>query len=426
MNISRFILLFSLFGLLAPSYSVYAQEVYTTKVNTNMINTLQIKVEGLLISDPVIELNGRDRIEINFDMMEHNYNRFTYSIIHCDADWKQSILSPIEYLNGFQGLPIDDFANSIATITNYTNFRLFLPNDDIQFKVSGNYVVCVHDENQPDKTLFTACFSVAEPMISIGATVSSNTMIDTNKEHQQVGFTINHRNLPITYPQTDLKIFVSQNNRRDNMVTNLKPTTITTNQIVYEYNRDLIFEAGNEYRRIEFLSTKYNGMGVQDIQYHNPYYHVVLAPDQVRSNQTYRYDQDQNGHFFIRCSGCSDPDTEAEYSIVHFALETKPFPEGVVYLSSDIYNKVLDEKSKMGYNRETGCYEKSILLKQGNYNYQYLFVPNTESKGRTGLLEGNYSQTENQYSIFVYFRPIGARYDRLIGVATIKNEMKVL
>lgn len=413
------ILLFSIFTL-------QAQETYNTSVNTNMINSLQVKVEGELISIPVIKMNSDERIEINFDLMDHNFNRFVYSVTHCDADWKQSSLSPLEYMNGFQGLPVEDFANSIATTTNYTNFRLLLPNDDVQFRVSGNYAVRIYDEDEPTKTLLTACFSIVEPMISIGTSVSSNTMIDTNREHQQVSFTINHRSLPIAYPQTDLKIFVQQNNRKDNMVTNLKPTTITNGQLAYDFNRDLIFPAGNEYRRFEFLSNRYNGMGVETMEYHNPYYHVVLHTDHPRANQTYRYDQDQNGRFFIRCSSCNDPDTEAEYNIVHFALETKPYPGGVVYLLSDIFSNRLNEKSKMGYNRETGCYELNLLLKQGNYNYQYVYVPNTERKAQTAPFEGNYYQTENQYTVYVYFRPIGTRYDRLIGVSTVKNDINVL
>jgi len=402
-----------------------AQEKFHTDINSNLIKTLQVKVADKMISEPVIELNGDAFIEINFDAMEHGYNRFAYSIIHCDADWKQSALSPIEYLNGFQELTIDDFANSINTTTQYTNYRLLLPNDDIQFKVSGNYAVNVYDEGQPDKILFTACFSVVENLVTISADISSNTMVDFNDRHQQVSFIINHKNVAITYPQSDLKIFVYQDNRRDNAVTNLTPTTILENQLTYEHNRDLVFKAGNEYRRMEFLSNRYNGMGVKDIQFHNPYYHIELLTDRSRADFSYQYDQDQNGRFFIRCSSCSDPDTEADYYIVHFTFVSQHFADGDVYLSGDLFNNRLDEKSKMGYNIENQQYEKAILLKQGSYNYQYLFVPNDTHKGETNLMEGDFYQTENEYTIMVYYRPMGERYDRLIGKTTVKNTMNV-
>ena len=415
-----------LFMMLFPLFiGANAQNTYFTDVNSRQIKTLQVKVAGEMISNPFIPIGGGEQIEINFDALGEGYTTYAYNVIHCNGDWTRSELSPIEYMNGFQGMTIEDFANSIGTTTQYTNYRLLLPNDNIQFKVSGNYAVQVYPEDNPDQILFTACFSVVEPQVNVVASVSGNTDIDTNQSHQQVSFTINNRNFPIAYPQTDLKIFVYQNNRRDNCVTNLQPISILENQIAYTNNRNLIFPAGNEYRRMEFLSNKYNGMHVENISFHNPYYNVELMIDEPRNKGTYQYDQDQDGRFFINCSSCNDPDTEADYFIVHFALACEPMPNGSVYLNGELCNNVLDEKSKMGYNFETHQYEKAILLKQGSYNYQYLFLPTGSSVGETGPIEGNFYETQNEYSIYVYYRPMGARYDRLIGVTTIKNEMQV-
>ncbi len=416
-----FPLLYVLFlTVLAP---VYGQQAYRTDVMDKLVKSLQIRVDGKAAVNPIIPLDGKTEVEINFDMLHGGYRPLAYSIIHCDADWKQSALSPIEYMRGYQGVPLDDFANAMATTTQYANFRFFLPNDEIQFKVSGNYVVKVYDENHPGKILFTACFAVYEPLVAVAAGISSNTLIDTNQSHQEVSFVIDYARFPITYPQTDLKVWVYQNGRRDNAVTNLQPTTLLNNQVIYEHNRDLIFEAGNEYRRMEFLSNRYNGMHVDAISFHNPYYHVDLMTDLVRRNLTYQYDQDQNGRFFINCSGCSEPDAEADYYVVHFSLQSDLREDGDIYLLGDIYNNVLDEESKMGYNRETGRYEKSALLKQGHYNYMYLFVPRGEQRGTTRIMEGNYYQTENEYDIMVYYRPMNTRYDRLIGVQHVSNRM---
>ena len=416
-------LLFALF--LALSFGGNAQTAHRTQIHNKQIKTLQVRVADEQISNPYIMLNGDRQIEINFDALGDGYTRYTYKVVHCNADWTPSQLNPIEYLNGFQGMPIEDFANAIGTTTQYANYRLFLPNDDIQFKVSGNYAVQVYREDAPEQILFTACFSVAEPMIRIEAAVSSNTDIDTNQSHQQVSFALNHKNFPITYPQSDLKIFVYQNNRRDNFATGLQPMSITEDRITYTNNRNLIFPAGNEYRRMEFLSNKYNGMHVEGISFHNPYYNVTLMTDSRRDQLTYQYDQDQNGRIFIGCSSCEDPDTEADYYIVHFALACEPLLDGSVYLHSDLFNNVLDERSKMGYNFDTGQYEKAVLMKQGSYNYQYLFVPNGSTTGQTAPLEGDFYQTQNEYSIYVYYRPMGARYDRLIGVTTVRNDMEV-
>jgi hypothetical protein len=423
MKMNAYKLLFMMF--FALSIGANAQVKYFTDINNRQIKTLQVKVAGEPFSDPYIFLGEEKQIEINFDFMGDGFPRYAYNVIHCNADWTKSQLSPIEYMDGFQGMTIDDYTNSISTTTQYANYSLFFPNENIQFKVSGNYAIQVYNEDNPDQILFTACFSVAEPVVNINASISGNTDIDTNQSHQQVGFTINTRNFPISFPQTDLKIVVYQNNRRDNAVTNIQPTTIQENLISYTNNRSLIFPAGNEYRRMEFLSNKYNGMHVEHISYHNPYYNLELMIDQPRDRLTYQYDQDQDGRFFINCSGCNDPNTEADYYIVHFTLACAPFLGGNVYLNGELFNNVLDEKSKMGYNFETQQYEKAVLLKQGSYNYQYLFVPNNSTKGETGPIEGNFYQAENEYSIYVYYHPMGARFDRLIGVKSIKNEMQV-
>ncbi|GAB6395162.1 MAG: DUF5103 domain-containing protein [Bacteroidales bacterium] len=417
------ILLFHLLVLILPPAT--AQEVFRTEVNSSLIKTLQVKIEGeTLASEPVIELNGGKRIEIHFDALEHHYNRFAYSIEHCDADWRKSSLAPIEYMNGFQGLTITDFANSIVTTTQYVHYCLPLSNEAVELKVSGNYAVRVYRENEPDKALLTACFSVVEPLVALAGEITGNTLTDYNKEHQQVNFTLFLKNLPVAQLVTDLKLFVYQNHRRDNAVTGILPTSILSDRLIYEQVRDLIYEAGNEYRRMEFLSHRYNGMGVDKTRFFNPYYHIDLLPGFPRSRSAYSYDEDQNGRFLIRCSGCNDPDIEADYYIVHFFLKTDPLPGGSLHLSGDMLNNIIGENSRMSYNAGEGQYEKAILLKQGNYNYQYLFVPAGATQGETTLTEGNHYQTENEYAIFVYYRPMGERYDRLVGVATLNNNPK--
>ena len=404
--------------------SIYAsaQENFRTEILRDDIKSLEVKVNGTLISTPYIELDGENLLEITFDALHRSGGRFAYSVIHCDADWKKSALIPIEYMRGFQHVTIEDFANSISTTTHYTNYKLLLPNEDTQFMVSGNYAIQVYEEDSPDRIVFTACFSVVEPLIEIDASISGNTDIDFNKEHQQVEFTINKKDLVINHPQTDLKIFVSQNNNHNDVRTNLQPMAIINKQLQYRHNRDLIFEAGNEFRRIEFLTHRYEGMGVEEISFHSPYYHVTLVQERLRANRSYLYDQDQNGRFFVRCSGCEDPDTEGDYYIVHFSLASEFMTDGNVHISGDLFNNIIDNKSLMEYNIEARAYEKSVMLKTGLYNYQYVFVEDGESKTSSGRTEGNFFETENEYTIAVYFRPIGERYDRLIGVKNISSK----
>ncbi len=401
---------------------------YRTDIFSERIKTIQVLQREYWGAPPIIHLNGNDIIEISFDELSHDYKRYVYKIVHCNADWTQSNLSPIEYLNGFQSLPVENYTFSLNTTMDYTNYKIFLPNEDMSFKVSGNYALLVYDEDQQDKPVLSACFSVAESYeLPIDISVSSNTDIDFNKSHQQVNFTINTKDININSPQQELKVYLMQNNRRDNMVSLVQPTNIMGKQLVYNYNKKLIFDAGNEYRRFEMTTTAYNGIGIENISFHNPYFHITLFQDIFRSHRSYLYDQDQNGRFFIRNVQViqnfdNDYDSESDYFFVHFFLKAQePFLEKV-YILGEIYNNILDSRSEMQYDYEHKAYEKIALLKQGSYNYMYVTKEDSTSPGSTALIEGNYFETENEYLLTVYHRPMGERYDRLIGVRLIRKQ----
>jgi hypothetical protein len=350
--------------------------------------------------------------------------RFAYSVIHCDADWKKSTLLPIEYMKGFQRTPIEDYANAIGTTTHYTNYRLILPNENTHLTVSGNYTIQVYSEDAPGKIVFTACFSIVEPLVEIDARITGNTIIDFNKEHQQVDLDINLKKINVNYPQNELKIFVYQNNNIDDRRTVSQPSMISAKQLQYHRMRELVFEAGNEYRRIEFQTHRTTSQGIEDIAFYNPYYHITLYHDQKRTNKTYSYDQDQNGRFFIRCRGCNDHNSESDYYVVHFSLASDLLRNGKMYLYGDFLHNMLDDRSRMDYQTESGAYEKALLLKTGLYNFQYVFLEDGETKLSLKKTEGNYFEAENEYNLLVYYRPIGARYDRLVGYKYLSSRIR--
>ena len=393
--------------------NVSAQKIFRTDVFTPTIKTLQLKVNDDWLLPPVINLGSGDYIEISFDELSARQTRYTYSVIHCNADWTKSNLNTVEYMTGFQDQLINDYETSFNTTMDYMHYKLYFPNDDMQFLASGNYVVLISEEGYEDKPVLAACFSVVEQQLKTQMSVTSNTDRDFNQSHQQLSLTVNYASNIFSTMQ-DFKIYALQNNRRDNMVLVSSPSSMQQGKIVYEHNRNLIFEAGNEYRRFETVSTQYNGMNVQLIRFYAPYFHETLYPDELRSRKSYLYDEDQNGKFYIRSNDASNYDIESDYVFVHFTLFCeRPFLEDI-YILSEAFNNLLDERSKMTYNYEDKCYEKAVLLKQGLYNY--LYVSKKDNKATTGLVEGNYYQTENEYMILVYYRPPGGRYDKLTGM----------
>jgi len=267
-----------------------AQSTFRTDIFSSTIKTLQVKANGDWLLPTVINLEGDDFIEISFDELSPRRTRFTYSIIHCNADWTRSSLSPAEYMTGFQRQLIDDFASSFNTTVDYTNYKLYLPNDDMRFLVSGNYVVHVSEEGNESRPVLSACFSVVEQQVKTQMSVTTNTTIDFNRAHQQLSVTVNHPFKAFTTVQ-DFKIYALQNNRLDNMVLLSTPSNIQPGRLTFEHNRNLIFEAGNEYRRFETISTQVNGMNIQQIRFFC-----------LRGHKRYAYGDDHCEHHYY-CDG---------------------------------------------------------------------------------------------------------------------------
>lgn len=397
---------------------------YRTQALSPEIHTIEVSKNGNWNFKPIIELNKGDFVKIDFDRIsEDSFNRLRYRVLHCDAYWKvSSSISEIDYISGFNDNYIDTYDPSINTTVEYTHFSLRIPNNEIQLKLSGNYVVEIYEEDDPEIVLLTACFSVVDNQLSIVSSVSSNTDIDTNRSHQQLSFTLHHQGMNIRDPHTELIIFAQQNNRLDNEKAKLKPTYVNPGKLIFEHNRDLIFEAGNEYRRFETSSYRSNGMNVAHIEYRRPTYIMDIVADKVRANRGYSYDQDQNGKFFIRTNEGEDNDIEADYFITNFTIPMEEPIADDIYINGDFTNNTFSEKYKMLYDEDNKVYYLSLLLKQGMYNYQYL----TKAGNRfsTSKIEGNYHETENEYIIYVYYRPSGQRYDSLIGVQTIYSREK--
>lgn len=378
------------------------------------IKSFKTEVNGDWSMPPVIMLASDDVLNISFDRLGHDYVDLNYSIRHCNWDWTESDMFEIDYMDGFNGNDIEDYAASINTTVEYTHYTLDIPNEYVSLKLSGNYILEIYDDD--GNTVAETRFKVLDQKVTTGAQITSNTLIDNNKSHQQLNVIINNTGYDIRIPQNELKVVVVQNESPLDTVILTKPTFIGSNRIEYANTRDLIFKAGNEFRRFEMLNENDAMMGVSDIKYFAPYYHVTLDMDKRRSN--YYYDEDQDGNYIIRNNNVYDSTTEADYMLVHFTLVSDRLDDSDVYIYGELTGNTANDECRMTYNAELGCYERTLMLKQGLYNYRYI---TGDSQGRLThtRFEGDFYETENEYSIYVYHRAFGERYDKLIGFSHI-------
>ncbi len=411
---SCFIMLFMFF----VAFSYANGLVYRTQIFDSTIKTLQIGREGEKYSSNLLELNSSDVLKIKFDQLSHESHAYSYKVIHCNADWTLSNISSNEYLEGFTTANISDYQLSSATTFLYTHYRFELPNNDLKLKISGNYVALIYEDNQSEKPVAQVCFSVCEPKVSVNHTLRANTDIELNGRYQQIDFDVLLNGVSVQNPQTELKVIVRQNNRFDNEVFGVQPTYMGGSKLSYTNNKALIFEGGNEFHSFDISSVYAASRGVDRIKYMQPHYEVFLTQDKIQTSKVYNHEFDANGKFVVNYQeSMGNSDTEGDYMYVNFMLPTKePYFDGQIYVGGDFNQNLLNEDSKIKFDFNAGMYFYRTLLKQGGYNYQYRFLQKNNSKATVERVDGSYWQTNNEYGVFVYYRPIGARYDRLIGV----------
>lgn len=401
-----------------------------TAIFDSSFRSLTVKMEGDRLAPPVLTIGDggqlseggggllsggyTDRLVIGFDQLSDERMYLRYSIHHCTADWQLSDLVDSEVFDGFNYADITDYAFSRATTVHYIHYSITLPNADFSFNISGNYLLQVYPEDDPEDILLQVRFMVQERSATLAASIDTNTDIDYNDAHQQLTLSLDTRNAAIRDPNNDIILVITQNNRPDTRRILLHPSRLMGYQAIYEHDPALIFPAGNEYRRMETINNLYPGMGTDHIEFHSPYYYHILNLDQPRANRPYQYDQTQHGRYFIREYNAENSDIEADYVLVEFTLDKLIDPETNVYLDGDFTLRSQSPSSQMEYDPSTGRYSKLMLLKQGAYNYQYI----TDGDNPTEV-EGNKYQTRNEYCVCVYYRPPGARYDRLLLVATL-------
>lgn len=399
----------------------HGAEAQRNEILNDRIQSLQVVADGNWLSLPVMEL-GRGYVDIDFDDMTHEYRRYVFRLEHCRADWtKSEEIFESDYCDGFaDGNTVDDVEKSLMTNTLYTHYSFRIPNSRCRPKLSGNYKVTVYDDNEDGKEVLTACFFVVEPVVrqmGVGLNVTANTDVDINNSHQQVSMKLNYGNsYRVTNPREQIKTVVLQNGRWDDARWNANPQYVNVDGLMWDHNRSYIFEAGNEYRKFEMLSTDVASMGIDKISWDGVQYHAYPFLSTPRPN--YLYDEDANGAFCIRNSDNIGNNSQSDYMMVHFQLQCPKVSDGRIFVNGAWTNDRFLPRYEMIYDDGKKMYEAQVLMKLGYYSYQYVLAGND---GRAGVLpsEGSFYQTENKYQAFVYFKEQGGRTDRLVGYAEV-------
>ena len=381
-------------------------------IEPEYIRTIELKGSSSQSTLPVIELG--QKLQLSFDDIIGNEADYFYTIEHFNFDWTPSDLSKGEYLDGFDDVRIETYENSFNTLQLYSNYKLSIPNRETRaIKKSGNYLLRIF--NDDSEIVFSRKFMVLERLLSVAVEIKRARKIKNIDQQQVVQFKINSPGLLLINPKQNVKTIVFQNNNLKNAITNLKPQYTIGTELIYRYDQEAAFWGGNEFLFFDNKDLRSSTNGVRSVAL-NELYENFLFTNIDRSVRPYTYNPDINGNFRVRNLYASqNQNIEADYVLMHFNLQHYgSLGDKEIHIYGNFNNWTIDQTTYMRYNEKTDTYQNARLFKQGFYNYKYVMV-NRDGSVEQGPISGNFWQTENQYTVLVYYRAPGSRFDRLLG-----------
>ena len=395
-------------------------KVYKDATYDPYVKTVKMQMNGLLLSEPIIGLGGSENLVLGFDDLFDDIRSFNYSIQLCNWDWTPNTeMSSFDYIQGFQENQLTDYQKSFNTLQHYVHYNLSLPNQNTQFKKSGNYVVIVK-EISSGKVVFTKRLMVNDNQVAItGQTIRPRNLQITNT-HQQLDIQIDCKGINTSNPFDEIKMVIYQNDRWDNPITGIQPTFVQDNILKYNSDEDLVFPANKEFRKMDIRTNRFRSQRIQKINNDSTLSHFYVVPEVLRSFSSYYYERDYNGEYFIEKQEAVNSELEADYAWVHWKM---PFSTRIMggdfYICGKLSNWDTLNSFKMIYNVNSQAYEAQTLLKQGYYEYLIGFYEPENKKFDMSAIEGNWYETENQYTVVVYYHPFTGRSDQLVGITTL-------
>jgi hypothetical protein len=354
-------------------------------------------------------------LEISFDDLDADSKDYQYKIEHMTHDWKSSRLSSSQFIDGFDQNTIINVSNSFNTLQNYTHYSVRIPNINTVITKSGNYLLSIL--NTDDDVIFTRRFVLYEPSTTVGVTVERSRNSKTLNTQQTIEFFINHPKIKINNPAQEVHVVILKNNNWEEKITNLQPTFFRPNQLSYTYTNKTNFWGGNEYLNFDNKLIRNNSLNVVKIIKKDIFHHY-LYPFEFNPFRKYSYNPDINGQFVIRTLEAKDSKTEADYAMIHFTLSVEEaFSEREVYVYGAFNDFKITDENKMYFDPEERAYKANILLKQGFYNYTFA-TKETNGNINTNDVNGSFYETENEYTVIVYYKPFGSFFERVVGIGT--------
>lgn len=358
-------------------------------------------------------------INFQFDDLLAGESDYYYNITQYNYDWSPSQLSKIDYLDGMDDQRIASYANSFNTLQLYSHYNLTIPNSKYNILKSGNYVLEI--TNRSEEVIIRRKFIVYEELVNVPVVIKRSRDLGTFATKHNVDFTIKLGEQTYQNPVQNIKVYIFQNGQWASSISRIKPQYTIGTDLIYKYNKETQFWAGNEFLNFDNKDIRGNNNMIGQVTA-DEIYNTHLYPNLPRANKPYTFFPDINGSFFPRNINRDNASIEADYTWVYFTLVSpEAFGKKQIYITGMFNNYEFTSDNLMTYNAENQAYEKALLIKQGFTNFQYTTV-NNQRIDLEDAVDGNFAETENQYQVLVYYRGNNDLYDRVIGIGEGNSE----
>ncbi|MBK8582890.1 MAG: DUF5103 domain-containing protein [Flavobacteriales bacterium] len=402
----------------SPQDLKYEDHIYDPDVHT-----VQFFKKGFELSPAVLELGSTDPLVLRFDDFSADVEDLSYTLVHCNADWTPSDLSPNQYLGGVPTDFVPQPKQSFNTLKHFLEYEVEFPNDMLYPTMAGNYLVKVFRGNDQDDLVLTRRMLVFENRVQVDAQIVPTRNVERRDADQQLELTLRYPGITVPDPFSDIHVAVLQNMRWDDLRTGFRPKFVRDAELVYDQPPEGLFTGGNEWRGVDLKSMRYSTVRMDRvITSPEGLDEAILLPDEKREFRVYLDMPDINGKHLVKNDLVGADPLSADYVYVDFTLpRSEELIGGDVYVYGAVTDFQCQRDFRCTWDATRKAYTLRALLKQGYMDYEYAFLPTGSAVPDLTKLEGSHYQTENDYLVLVYVRDYQLRCDRLLGLRFVNS-----
>lgn len=374
----------------------------------NTVRSVQLYREGAEHYLPIVDLKSTDRLTLEFDIMADQGRPLSVYFYHADRIWRRD-LTASQFLESYQHDNVLDYEISTGTQVPYVHYSYQFPNEDIEFLISGNYIVRVTEQGDEEEVLFERAFFLTEQSTSLQFVTDRVLVGDYGYPFIQP--IAEFRPAPGTEGDVfDYNVCFARNGRFDLARCSDRPSLMNAPSMQFFLEPETSFEPEASPYYLDLSNLRASNQ-IVSADFSTSPYHVELEPDYAAFGGS-GLAVPLNGQSIISSVvSVGEGDVRSEYVLTRFAFVP---PEerrlaGEVLVTGSFNGWRYDSSNQLEWVPERNRYEGELLLKQGQYEYRYV------SRDRRAV-QRTMPQSESQLLAFVYYDDPSLQTDRLVAV----------